>query len=117
MPLFRRRAGGRGVASGGAGGAGGRAAKVKVRGIEPAGLEHLEAFAASRRGVEAYVEPPTTVSQMTVVFVAFDGEWTRRRIGSGRDAADLGRRLGIPVYDINATGYPPRMREWSARQK
>jgi len=90
---------------------------AKVRGIEPAALMHLEEFVSSRRGVEAYVEPPTTVSQMTVVLVAVDGEWTRRRIASGRDAGDLGRRLGIPVYDINATGYPPRMREWSARQK
>ncbi len=89
----------------------------KVRGIDPVALAHLDAFAASRRGVEAYVEPPTTVTEMTVVLVAVDGEWTRRRITSGRDAADLGRRLGIPVYDVHATGYPPRMREWSAKQK
>ncbi len=107
MPLFRRR---RGASSA-------SPRRGTVRGLEPAALEHLEAFAASRRGVEAYVEPPTTVSQVTVVFVAADGEWTRRRIDSGRDAADLGRRLGIPVYDVLATGYPPSMRAWSARQK
>jgi len=110
--LRRRRSGG---AAGGPAPATGDG--TRVRGMEPAALAHLEQFVESRRGVEAYVEPPTTVSQMTVVLVAVDGEWTRRRIASGRDAGDLGRRLGIPVYDINATGYPPRMREWSARQK
>lgn len=89
----------------------------KVRGIETAALEHLEHFARTRRGVEAYVEPATTMTEMTVVLVALDGEWTRRRIASGRAAADLGKRLGVPVYAVQATGYPPRMREWSARQK
>ncbi len=89
----------------------------KVRGIDPAVLAHLEAFAASRTGVEAYVEPPTTVTEMTMVLVARDGEWTRRRVPDGRAAADLGAKLGVPVYDVHATGYPPRMREWSARQK
>ena len=78
---------------------------------------HLEEFARSRRGVEAYVEPRTAVTEATVVLVAADGEWTRRRI-SGPDAArDLGRKLGIPVYDTNLVGYPRRMREWTARRK
>ncbi len=91
--------------------------KGKVKGIDPVALEHLEQFTASRRGVEAFVEPATTVTQLTVVLVAVDGEWTRRRIGSERDAMDLGRRLGIPVYDVQATGYPSRMREWTRAQK
>lgn len=89
----------------------------KVKGIDPTALTHLEGFVASRRGVEAYVEPATNFTQLTVVLVAFDGEWTRRRIGSERDAMDLGRRLGIPVYDVHATGYPTRMREWTRAQK
>jgi hypothetical protein len=80
-------------------------------------LAHLEEFARSRRGVEAYVEPPTAVTEMTVVLVATDGEWTRRRIPDGRAAGDLGASLGIPVYDVHATGYPARMREWTARHK
>ena len=101
MGLFRRRS---------------AAPKVggKVRGIDPDALAHLEAFVASRRGVEIYVEPKTTVTESTVVLVATDGEWTRRRISEPRDAADLGARLGIPVYDVHATGYPPRMRAWTA---
>lgn len=86
----------------------------KVRGIDPDALAHLEAFAGSRRGVEIYVEPKTTVTEPTVVLVAHDGEWTRRRISEPRDAADLGARLGLPVYDVHATGYPPRMRAWTA---
>lgn len=90
---------------------------ARVRGIDPTVVAHLEGFATSRVGVEAYVEPPTTVSEMTMVLVARDGEWTRRRVPDGPAAAALGAKLGVPVYDVHATGYPPRMREWSARQK
>jgi hypothetical protein len=79
-------------------------------------VEHLVAWAGTRRGVEAYVEPRTAVTDTTVAFVAHDGEWTRRRIEDVRAAADLGKRLGIPVYDVHATGYPPRMREWTRRR-
>ncbi|MDX6218568.1 MAG: hypothetical protein QOJ48_249, partial [Frankiales bacterium] len=32
-------------------------------------------------------------------------------------AFDLGRTLGIPVYDVAATGYPQRMRDWTAARK
>lgn len=78
---------------------------------------HLEAFATSRRGVEAYVEPRTAVTEATVVFVASDGEWTRRRIDGPDGAQKLARKLAIPVYDAAVMGYPERMREWSARQK
>jgi len=78
---------------------------------------HLEEFVRTRRGVEAYVEPRTTVTEATVVLVAADGEWTRRRISGPEAARDLGRRLAIPVYDTNLVGYPKRMREWSARRK
>ena len=38
-------------------------------------------------GVEAYVEPKTTVTDVTVVLVAADGEWTRRRIVGERGAS------------------------------
>ena len=79
--------------------------------------EHLEAFASSRRGVEAFVEPETPTTPTTLVLVAGDGEWTRRRAGTREDAFALGRRLGLPVYDVAAVGYPSRMREWTARQR
>jgi hypothetical protein len=88
-----------------------------TRGASSADISHLEQFARSRKGVEAFVEPRTAVTQTTVVFVAADGEWTRRRIDGPAAARDLGRRLAIPVYDVAAVGYPRRMREWTARRK
>ncbi len=82
-----------------------------------ADLAHLEQFVASRRGVEGYVEPRTAVTETTIVLVAADGEWTRRRIDGPDVARRLSRELNIPVYDAQVTGYPQRMRDWSARQR
>jgi hypothetical protein len=79
--------------------------------------DHLAAFVSSRRGVEAFVEPPTNVTATTVVLIAHDGEWTRRAVASRDAAFELPRELGIPVYDVNQTGYPSRMREWNSRQR
>ncbi|MEA2703397.1 MAG: hypothetical protein QOD63_1342 [Actinomycetota bacterium] len=88
-----------------------------VRSAEDGDLAHLEAFAGSRAGVEGFVEPQTNTTATTLVLVAGDGEWTRRRIPSTKAGFDLGRKLGIPVYDVAATGYPSRMREWTAARK
>jgi hypothetical protein len=87
------------------------------RGSQRTDLRHLEQFVASRRGVEGYVEPRTAVTETTIVLVAADGEWTRRRIDGPDVARKLSRDLSIPVYDAQVTGYPQRMRDWSARQK
>ena len=87
------------------------------RGSQRVDLSHLEQFVATRRGVEGYVEPRTTVTETTIVLVAADGEWTRRRIDGPDVARRLSRDLAIPVYDAQVTGYPQRMRDWSARQK
>ncbi|HET7279978.1 MAG TPA: hypothetical protein VFJ22_18020 [Dermatophilaceae bacterium] len=84
---------------------------------EKAVRAHLRSFASSRRGVEAYVEPPTSVTSTTVILIAHDGEWTRRAVVSRQRAFDLARSLDVPVYDVNQTGYPQRMREWNARQR
>jgi hypothetical protein len=78
---------------------------------------HLEQWAASRHGVEAYVEPRTTVTETTVVLVAHDGEWTRRRVASPDAARGFARKLGMPIYDAGIVGYPKRMRDYSARKK
>jgi hypothetical protein len=78
---------------------------------------HLEAFAAAHSGVEAFVEPRTTVTEWTVMLVAGSGEWTRRRVPGQREAHELARRLGIPIYDVAAVGYPQRKRDWDARQR
>ena len=87
------------------------------RGSQRADLTHLEQFVATRRGVEGYVEPRTAVTETTIVLVAADGEWTRRRIDGPETARKLSRDLNVPVYDAQVTGYPQRMRDCSARQR
>jgi hypothetical protein len=79
--------------------------------------EHLEKFNASRRGVEAYLEPRTMVTQTTVMLIAHDGEWTRRRVDSPEAARAWARQLTIPFYDVALVGYPQRMRDYNARKK
>ncbi|MGC0364533.1 hypothetical protein ABH922_002517 [Rhodococcus sp. 27YEA15] len=79
--------------------------------------EHLANWAHAHEGVEAYVEPETTVTEITVVLVAKDGEWTRRRVGGERGARKLGEDLKIPVYDVRKTGYPQRMRDHDERAR
>lgn len=80
-------------------------------------LSALSDWVASRRGVEAFVEPRTNVSEPTVVLVASDGESMRRRVASAQAAAEFARKAGIPVYDANRVGYPQRMRDYAVRQK
>ena len=78
---------------------------------------HLEQFVASRRGVEAYLEPKTTVTDVTVLLIAHDGEWTRRRVPGVQAARAWGHKRGIPVYDVALTGYPQRKRDYDERRK
>jgi hypothetical protein len=112
MGLFDRL---RGRGSGGGSGPGRRA--TLDRGSARADLAHLEQFIATRRGVEGFVEPRTAVTETTIVLVAADGEWTRRRIAGPDVARRLSRELAVPVYDAQVTGYPQRMRDWSSRQR
>ena len=78
---------------------------------------YLQEWAAQRTGVEAFVEPRTSVTPMTVVLVGADGEWTRRPMGGATAARRLGEQLGIPVYDVEKVGYPQRMRDHDARRR
>ena len=78
-------------------------------------LAQLREWSAERTGVEAFVEPQTSVTQTTLLLVAGDGEFTRRRVESPQAAADFARKVGIPVYDTNRVGYPQRMRDYSVR--
>jgi hypothetical protein len=82
-----------------------------------ADLRYLRDWARARAGVEAFVEPQTGVTDVTVVLVAGDGEWTRRRAGGEAGARRLGEQLGIPVYDVQRLGYPQRMRDYDARRR
>lgn len=80
-------------------------------------LAHFRDFERTRVGVEAYIEPATRVTSTTMVLIDFQGEWTRRAIPDPEAGAALAKEIGIPVYDINLTGYPQRMRDWNARQR
>ena len=82
-----------------------------------ADLLYLAQWVADHHGVEAFVEPKTTVTDLTVVLVAADGEWTRRRAGGESGARRLSERLQIPVYDVQKVGYPQRMRDFDARRR
>jgi hypothetical protein len=88
-----------------------------TRAAGSADRQHLEAFAAAHPGVEAYIEPRTTVTEWTVMLVAAGGEWTRRRVPGRREAHELARHLGIPIYDVAAVGYPQRKRDWDAKRR
>ena len=80
-------------------------------------MAHLQDFVATRVGVEAYVEPRTSVTPTTVVLIATTGEWTRRRVRDERAAYELARDLGVPAYDVQKVGYPARMRAWNASRR
>lgn len=87
-----------------------------VRASDAADEQHLRGFIAERRGVEGFVEPRTTVTDVTVLLVAHDGEWTRRRVPSVRWAHDFCNRQGVPSYDAGLVGIPQRMREYNRRE-
>ena len=87
------------------------------RGSTREDIKHLEEFTRTRTGVEAYLEPVTMATETTLVLVAHDGEWTRRRVESPEEAGQLTAKWGIPLYDTQKVGYPPRMREWTERNK
>ncbi|RJL34472.1 hypothetical protein [Bailinhaonella thermotolerans] len=82
-----------------------------------ADIEALIEFARSRRGVEFYVEPETFATDTTAVAVAHDGEWTRRRVGAPAVIHKVARDLALPVYDVQLTGYPARMRAYNERRR
>lgn len=82
-----------------------------------ADIESLMAFARSRTGVEFYVEPETFATDTTAMAIAADGEWTRRRVGSPKVIQKVARDLNLPVYDVQITGYPQRMRDFNERRR
>jgi hypothetical protein len=79
--------------------------------------QHLEEFVQSRRGVEAFIEPRTTVTETTVLLIAYDGEWTRRRVDGPEGARRFAHKMSIPIYDVALVGYPQRMRDFNERRK
>nr|WP_239679354.1 hypothetical protein [Natronosporangium hydrolyticum] len=79
--------------------------------------QHLTEFVQTRQGVEAFIEPRTAVTETTVLLIAHDGEWTRRRVTGPEGARRFAHKLAIPIYDVALVGYPQRMRDYNERRK
>jgi hypothetical protein len=61
-------------------------------------------------GVEAYVEPKTVMSPLSVVLVDGDGDWRRFELTEDRYLRQLAKERSLPIFDAARTGYPSRMR-------
>lgn len=80
-------------------------------------MAHLERFVASRRGVEAFIEQPTSLASASLLLVAHDGEWTRRSVPDVAWARRFAARSALPAYDAGVIGYPQRMRDYDSRRR
>lgn len=78
---------------------------------------HLSDFVATRRGVEAWVEQPTSFNKPSLLLVAADGESTRRGLPSAEYGYQFASDHDIPCYDAGVVPYPKRMREYGLRAK
>ncbi|WP_029069826.1 hypothetical protein [Jonesia quinghaiensis] len=87
------------------------------RGKRAVDVDHLQRFTQTRAGVEGYIEPANRDFPVSLLLVATTGEWTRRTVGSAATGRSVAAQLGIPVYDVNFTGYPQRMRDWNSAQR
>ncbi|MFW6775189.1 hypothetical protein ACOACO_12965 [Nocardioides sp. CPCC 205120] len=94
-----------------------RTGSTTVRASDGADAQHLLQFVTSRRGVEGFVEPRTAVSDVTLLLVAHDGEWTRRRVPSVKWAHAFANKHRVPSYDAAVVGVPQRMRDYNRRRK
>jgi hypothetical protein len=90
---------------------------TRVRASSSDDEAHLAEFAGSREGVEGFVEPRTAVNDVTLLLVAWDGEYTRRRVPSEDWAYKWCAKRGIKAYEAAVVGIPTRMREYIKRQK
>ncbi len=88
-----------------------------LRTAESADSVYLKEWVSTRSGIEGFIEPRTAVTDVTMLLVAIDGEWTRRRVPSVEWAHHFANKHGIPSYDAAVVGYPDRMRAYNRRQK
>lgn len=80
-------------------------------------LTELVAWVSGRGMVEGFVEPETVVNEMSIVLVDDTGDYIRRRIGGPKGIDAVARALDVPIYDVEETGYPQRMRERMKRER
>lgn len=85
--------------------------------IRPEDQQVLQEWVRGRAFVEGFVEPETMVNEMSVVLVDDTGEFIRRRIGGPKGIDAVAKALQIPVYDVEETGYPDRMRKRIERER
>jgi hypothetical protein len=86
--------------------------KRQLRGIDGP-TEHRDEmlrFIEGHHGVEAYVEPKTVVSPLSVVLVDVEGTWRRFELKEDRVLRQLAKTHGVRTFDASIVGYPPRMR-------
>ncbi|WP_246081947.1 hypothetical protein [Nocardioides litoris] len=88
-----------------------------VRAADKVDAAHLSSWVGERHGVEGFVEPRTAVSEVTLLLVAHDGEWTRRRVPSVAWAHEFCNKHQVPSYDAAVVGVPQRMRDYNSRKK
>jgi hypothetical protein len=88
-----------------------------LRQAESDDASYLREWVRGRKGIEGFVEPRTAITDTTLLLVAIDGEWTRRRVPSADWAHNFANKLGIPSYDAAVVGIPDRMREYNRRKK
>ena len=77
----------------------------------------LVAWIDGRGFIEGFVEPDTVVNEMSIVLVDDSGDYIRRRIGGPKGIDAVARVLDVPIYDVEETGYPQRMRERMKRER
>lgn len=94
-----------------------RTGSTRVRASDKHDETHLREWVSARRGVEGFVEPRTAVSDVTLLLVAHDGEWTRRRVPSVAWAHTFCNDHAVPSYDAAVVGIPQRMRDFNRRKK
>jgi hypothetical protein len=94
-----------------------RTGSTRVRAADNVDADHLNDFVATRKGLEGFVEPRTAVSDVTLLLVAIDGEWTRRRVPSVEWAHKFCNKHQVPSYDAAVVGVPQRMRDYNRRKK
>lgn len=87
------------------------------RDVLDATTTYLDEFVVTRRGVEVWVESPTSFNRPSVLLIASDGEWTRRTVPSVRWGHDFASKRHLAHYDAGVVPYPQRMRDWNRRAK
>lgn len=84
--------------------------RLKGVGGAPERRDEIIAFLDAHRGVEAYIEPKTAMSPLSVALVDENGDWRRFELADDRFIRRLASERHVQVLDAAQTGYPKRMK-------